>query len=75
MDEDEGSSDSDADEENGDVDHVTNGVDSMDVDGAPKRVKPSSDPNDLSAFKMDEYDEEESAGVGELLQPGEAAPC
>jgi periodic tryptophan protein 1 len=24
-----------------------------------------SDPNDLSAFKMDEYDNEESKGVGE----------
>lgn len=25
----------------------------------------SSDPSDMSAFKMDEYDDEESGGVGE----------
>ena len=31
---------------------------------AERPVAPS-DPSDLSAFKMDEYDEEESQGVGE----------
>jgi periodic tryptophan protein 1 len=30
-----------------------------------EKVTKSNDPNDLSAFKMDEYDQEESKGVGE----------
>ncbi len=33
-------------------------------DGEEVSSKPS-DPTDISAFKMDNYDEEESAGVGE----------
>lgn len=44
-------SEGDADEANGDVD--------MDEDKPAKK----SDPNDISAFKMDQYDEEESKGV------------
>ena len=37
------------------------------MDDTPAPTKPKiSDPNDLSAFKMDEYDDEESGGVGEL---------
>ncbi len=35
----------------------------IDMDGGAKAK--SSDPNDLSAFKMDDYDNEESKGVGE----------
>jgi periodic tryptophan protein 1 len=74
VDEDEGSEDDeDAESADEDMDGVTDAVDSMDVDGdMPKtkpRVKASSDPNDMSAFKMDEYDEEESGGVGELMSP------
>ncbi len=64
--EEDGSSDGE-DEGDEELEGVTDGVDSMDVDGETKRVKPSADPNDLSAFKMDEYDEEESSGVGELV--------
>lgn len=36
----------------------------MDEDKEPEKP---FDPNDLSAFKMDEYDEEESKGVGKYL--------
>lgn len=38
----------------------------VDVKMDKKPVKPvvSNDPADLSAFKMDEYDEEESQGIG-----------
>jgi periodic tryptophan protein 1 len=35
------------------------------MDEEAEKPKASSDPNDLSAFKMDEYDQEESKGVGE----------
>lgn len=38
----------------------------MDEDENKPKVK-SSDPSDMSAFKMDEYDEEESGGVGEPI--------
>jgi hypothetical protein len=33
------------------------------------KTKASSDPNDLSAFNMDEYDNEESKGVGMFPPP------
>lgn len=50
--EDEGDDEDGADEDaDGDVD--------MDQDS-----KKANDPDDLSAFKMDEYDNEESTGVG-----------
>lgn len=45
--------DAEDEDEDGDVD--------MDQDN-----KKPNDPNDLSAFKMDEYDNEESTGVGKL---------
>ncbi|WWC68026.1 uncharacterized protein I206_101945 [Kwoniella pini CBS 10737] len=35
----------------------------VDMDDEPKDSSKPSDPNDLSAFKMDEYDNEESKGV------------
>lgn len=39
----------------------------VDEDGdVEMEVAKPSDPNDLSAFKLDEYDEEESKGVGEF---------
>jgi periodic tryptophan protein 1 len=44
----------------------------MDAGEKPKskpKAKASSDPNDLSAFNMDEYDNEESKGVGMFLPP------
>jgi periodic tryptophan protein 1 len=42
------------------------GANGMDVDMDDKPVKPkASDPSDMSAFKMDEYDDEEAGGVGE----------
>jgi periodic tryptophan protein 1 len=53
--EDEGKEDVDVEEE-----------EDVEMKPAPK-PKVSSDPNDLSAFKMDEYDQEESKGVGMLL--------
>ena len=37
----------------------------MSVDGDAAPPKASADPSDLSAFKMNEYDDEESKGVGE----------
>ena len=60
-DEGSGSDDDDTeDKENVEVDEEE------DVEMKPEpKAKPSSDPNDLSAFKMDEYDQEESKGVGE----------
>ena len=50
----DGDDDEDAEDADGDVD--------MDQDD-----KKPDDPSDLSAFKMDEYDNEESTGVGESL--------
>lgn len=52
--EEDGEEDEDAEDEDGDVD--------MDQDN-----KKPDDPSDLSAFKMDEYDNEESTGVGTSL--------
>ena len=49
----DGDGDEDAEDADGDVD--------MDQDD-----KKPDDPSDLSAFKMDEYDNEESTGVGRL---------
>lgn len=57
----------DDEEEDGDEDEKLEEEDEDDVkmDEETKPAAPS-DPNDLSAFKMDEYDDEESSGVGEL---------
>ncbi|OCF58716.1 periodic tryptophan protein 1 [Kwoniella mangroviensis CBS 10435] len=59
VDEDDGEgSGSDEDNENAEVaEH------DVDMDTEPHEPPKSSDPNDLSAFKMDEYDNEESKGV------------
>jgi periodic tryptophan protein 1 len=56
-DEDEGS-DEEMDEDEKDKDG------DVEMDDKPK----VHDPNDLSAFKMDEYDNEESTGVGKLTR-------
>ena len=55
----DGGSDSGAGSDQAEEDDVE-----MKEGGESKPVR-SSDPNDMSAFKMDEYDEEESKGVGE----------
>jgi periodic tryptophan protein 1 len=55
-DEDEEGSDEEMDEDEKDKDG------DVEMDDKPK----VHDPNDLSAFKMDEYDNEESTGVGKL---------
>lgn len=54
--EEDGDEDEDAEDADGDVD--------MDQD-----TKKPDDPSDLSAFKMDEYDNEESTGVGMSTVP------
>jgi periodic tryptophan protein 1 len=54
--EEDGDEDEDAEDADGDVD--------MDQDN-----KKPDDPNDLSAFKMEDYDNEESTGVGRSLVP------
>ncbi|KAK8847490.1 hypothetical protein IAR55_005348 [Kwoniella newhampshirensis] len=56
----EGSNDEGSDEESVTADAADDEDVNMDED--PKPTAPS-DPNDLSAFKMDEYDQEESKGV------------
>jgi periodic tryptophan protein 1 len=61
VEDDEGAGDSDEDGGSVDDGEDEEGDVSMDVDGNPKL----SDPDDLSAFRMDEYDDEESTGVGE----------
>jgi len=57
---------SDEDEEEGSDEEMD--ADEKDKDGDVEMdEKPKvHDPNDLSAFKMDEYDNEESTGVGRL---------
>jgi periodic tryptophan protein 1 len=50
-------------EEDGDSDEEMEEDKDGDVDMEDKPK--AHDPNDLSAFKMDEYDNEESTGVGE----------
>ena len=57
---------SDEDEEEGSDEEMD--ADAKDKDGDVEMdEKPKVyDPNDLSAFKMDEYDNEESTGVGRL---------
>ena len=37
----------------------------MKMDDQPGKPTAKSDPNDISAFKMEDYDNEESGGVGE----------
>jgi len=57
--------DEEDEEDNEDKENIE--VEEEDVEMKPTpKPKPSSDPNDLSAFKMDEYDQEESKGVGTL---------
>ena len=38
----------------------------MAVDEAPKPAAGPADPNDLSAYNLDTYDEEESKGAGQF---------
>jgi periodic tryptophan protein 1 len=52
-------------EEDGDSDEEMEEDKDGDVDMEDKPK--AHDPNDLSAFKMDEYDNEESTGVGESV--------
>lgn len=62
----EESDDDDDDKEDGSDEEMNEDEKDEDVemDEKPK----AHDPNDLSAFKMDEYDDEESTGVGEFQQ-------
>lgn len=53
----EGDSDDDDEED-------ANGDGDVDMDDAKPEENKPRDPSDLSAFKMDEYDDEESTGVG-----------
>ncbi|OCF45791.1 periodic tryptophan protein 1 [Kwoniella heveanensis CBS 569] len=55
-------SDSEVDEQDGEDKESGSDDEDVDMDAEPATSK-SSDPNDLSAFKMDEYDDEESKGV------------
>jgi periodic tryptophan protein 1 len=54
------------DDEDGSDEEMEEDEDEKDKDGDVEMdAKPKAhDPNDLSAFKMDEYDNEESTGVG-----------
>lgn len=56
----------DEDEEDGNAKAENDDDDDEKMDEDKEPEKPF-DPNDLSAFKMDEYDEEESKGVGKPL--------
>jgi len=60
--EDQEESDDDEDEQDEEMDEDEKDED-VEMDEKPK----AHDPNDLSAFKMDEYDDEESTGVGESI--------
>jgi periodic tryptophan protein 1 len=72
----DGQEDEDEDEEEGEGDDSDEEMDEdkdgdVDMDDKPK----AHDPNDLSAFKMDEYDNEESTGICEsasVKRPDEA---
>ena len=57
--EDQEESDDDEDEQDEEMEEDEKDED-VEMDEKPK----AHDPNDLSAFKMDEYDDEESTGVG-----------
>lgn len=58
--------DAEESDEDGDEDEKADEDADGDVDMDQDAKKPS-DPSDLSAFKMDEYDDEESTGVGTCL--------
>ena len=60
--EDQEESDDDEDEQDEEMEEDEKDED-VEMDEKPK----AHDPNDLSAFKMDEYDDEESTGVGEFI--------
>lgn len=60
--EDQEESDDDEDEQDEEMEEDEKDED-VEMDEKPK----AHDPNDLSAFKMDEYDDEESTGVGESI--------
>jgi len=68
----DGEDQEDSDEEDGEEDEEDEEMDEdekdedVEMDEKPK----AHDPNDLSAFKMDEYDEE-STGVGKSPHPGQ----
>lgn len=68
----------DDDDEEGSGEDEAEDEEDVAMDEDAKDVKPAkaSDPNDMSAYNMDDYDNEESKGVGEhLLGPLPTTHC